>query len=167
MNENFRKHTTVTGYKLDMVDVTFEANDFGREHPALMEVVRDVLFNQEAEPRADLTIEQFAALDDRFFGVDWQKARYVAENIACLWAAEHLVGWGEGYRSDDGFDYLNAALDNARFLTNIDLTEEEFLKWWNATPEGDDDADILFGATDGEIRFMMFPHRCMAYLGEV
>lgn len=150
--------------KVKAVDVTFEANDFMAEHPELSSFVRDILFNQEADDlRKDLEIKDFADVSDSYMKVDWEKARYVVENIACLWAAEHLVGWGEGYRSDDGFDYLNAALDNARFLTNIDLTEEEFRAWWDASPYGY--TDEVWGATDGEIRFMLFPHRAEEYLG--
>src|SRR6266550_545392 len=123
---------------LNMVDATISTNDFVREHPGLDDIIGRVM-NKGLEE--DLTIEMFEKIEDPYIKEAWEKARYVAENVACLWAAEHLVGWGFGYRSDDGYDYLTAALDNARFLTDIDLDEKTFLTWWNA-PSWDPNYEI-------------------------
>ena len=146
---------------LEMVDVTVSTNDFTRDHPALATVMRDVL---EGKIEGDLTIEQFTDVEDKWITSPWEKARWVVENVACLWAAHHLVGWGEGYRSDDGYDYLDAALDGVRCLTNIDLSEADFMMWWNADPNDYEATDSMgnyigCGASDGEVRYMIFPKR--------
>lgn len=154
---NVRRYTRDSGGMgvLPMVDVTFTVNDFSSEYPELRAVVQQIIDGQEAEPDEDYTIEQFDLVRSRYAS-NWERARWVAENLACLMAAEHLVAWGEGYRSDDGYDYLTAAMDNANFLTEIDLNEEGFRKWWDADPDD-------WGATDGEIRFMLFPNRANAW----
>jgi hypothetical protein len=157
---------------MHMVDHTVSTNDFsGFDHPELDAIVRAVLDGNIEE---DMTIEQFASVSDVRPMADWKKARYVAENVACLWAAEHLIGWGHGYRSDDGYDYLTAAIDTVRFLTDIDLDEADFLLWWNCPADSgllDGSPElvssmrdsVMWGANDGEIRFMLFPKRSDIY----
>ena len=160
MHEKLRTHEQ--GFK--MVDVTFEANAFAaEEHRALQDYVKQILNGKVKE---DLTIGMFALTEDAHIKEPWRKARYVAENAACLLAADQLVGWGQGYRSDDGYDYLTAAIDNARFLTDIDLDEADFMKWWGmpSINEGEPMTGSMgqyldFGGCDGEIRYFMFPQR--------
>jgi hypothetical protein len=163
---HYLKKTSGAGIELAMVDVTFPTNDFANEsHPDLFKLVRQIVDGKIEE---DVTLEQIEKIPDAYIKETWEKARWVAENAACLVAADHLTMWGCGYRSDDGFDYLTAAIDSARFLSDIDLSEEDFLKWWNhhawdyAEGEQYSDSASGWGAVDGEIRFMMFPQRAEA-----
>lgn len=172
MEERRYTRTLDTGYTLKLAAVTFRCNDFSSEdHPELAALVRDVLSGRPMGG-GDVTLEEIVAIEDRWIKEDWEKARWVAENIACFEAAAQLAQWAEGYRSDDGYDYLTTALDTARYLTNIDLSEIDFLMWWNYTPIYEDGHRVQEdftvdtsgeyigeGASDGEIRYMMFPVR--------
>lgn len=136
------------GMTIPVFNAEVRINDFHRDHPRLAMYLRDLLRNA---PRLDVRWEEIEAIEDTHID-GWSRVRWVVENLACFIAAEHLMNWGAGYRSDDGFDYLTAAIDNATFLTDIDLTEEAFRAWWYADPHD-------MGACDGDIRFYLFPER--------
>lgn len=142
---------------LAMMQATIRTNDFTKEHPELQAVVTNIMANGLDE---DLTLEVFDFVADPRIELNWEKARWVAETLACLMLADIVTAWGCGYRSDDGSDYMTAALDNVRFLTDIDLDEAAFTAWWNADPYDDtvyDDHYMAWGACDGELRFILFP----------
>lgn len=154
----YGKHT------IAMQEVSFNVNDFHKDHPALASIVRDVVDGKLEE---DLTLEQLDLVEDPYIKDTWQKARWVAENVACLKAADMFTSWGFGYRSDDGLDDINGIIEQVSFLTNHDISDADFMKWWDCDPddyEATDEMGHYVGgvATDAEIRWNLFPKKWRA-----